>query len=307
MSAGKVLAVDIGRTTMRSALFERRGEALAIGEIERSQTTSAGGDLTGSILDLLRRRLQGENEVKAIGIGTTGQVSPLGYVSAAMANLYREEIALGSWLTDKLQLPVLVRNDVQLMTLAEARYGAGRGWSVVCGVAIGSGVGGGTVRHGLLDIGSDGIAGECGHVRAVDTGDRRECWCGGRGCLEVQVSGLAIEDRYHAMTGVQKRATDVLGSTLVDASAAQLVGSVVRELATGLETLACCINPDGIVLGGSIGVALARLLASVREQMSHHAYVAVRGTRLRVAELGGDAQLYGAAALFDESTNSEVG
>lgn len=299
MSAGKVLAIDVGRSTIKSAVLERRGKAFAIGEIERSLTISPTGDVTVRLLDLLRRRLQVEKGVGAVGIGTTGQVSPLGYVSAAMTDLYREKIRLGTWLTEKLQLPVLVRNDVQLMALGEALYGAGRGWSVVFGMAVGSGVGGGIVRNGELDIGSDGIAGECGHVRAVDSEERRSCWCGGRGCLEVQVSGLAIEDRYHAMTGVRARATDILRSDRVDEPAAKVVGSVVRELVTGLETLACCVNPDGIILGGSIGVALAPLLTSLQQQMSHHAYLAVRGTKLRVAKLGVDAQLYGAAVLCE--------
>jgi predicted NBD/HSP70 family sugar kinase len=294
---GKVLAVDIGRSTIKSAVLEPRGQTFIIASIERSPTISPGLDLTGRLLGLLRRRLQVDKEVGAIGIGTTGQVSPSGHVSAAIPDLYHGNVPLGTWLTEKLQLPVLVRNDVQLMALGEALYGAGRGWSVVFGVAVGSGVGGGIVRNSHLDIGSDGIAGECGHVRAVDGEERRRCWCGGRGCLEVQVSGLAIEDRYHALTGASARATDILRPDRVDEPAAKVIGSVVRELATGLGTLACCVNPDGIVLGGSIGVALAPFLASLEEQMSHHAYLAVRGTKLRVAELGVDAQLYGAAAL----------
>ena len=299
MSYSKVLAVDVGRSTIKSAVLKRRDGSFAISEVERSPTISETADVTGSLLELLRRRLQVEAGVDAIGIGTAGQVSQLGYVSAAMTDLYRHETHLGSWLKEKLQLPVLVRNDVQLMTLGEALYGAGRGWSVVFGVAIGSGVGGGIVRDGLLDIGSDGIAGECGHVRAVDSGERRSCWCGGKGCLEVQVSGLAIEDRYHTMTGVRARATDILGSRVVDDQAGRLVDSVVRQLATGLEILACCVNPDGIVLGGSIGVALVPLLASLRERIAQHAYRAVRSTKIRVAELGVNAHLYGAAALCD--------
>ncbi len=297
MSGGKVLAIDIGRSTIKSAVLERRERAFVIGEVE--QSPSPTGDVTEPLLDLLRRKLKAEKGVGAIGIGTTGQVAPSGYVSAAITDLYREEIRLGTWLAEKLRLPVLVRNDVQLMALGEALYGAGRGWSVVFGVAVGSGVGGGIVRNGQLDIGAGGIAGECAHVRAVDSEERRSCWCGGKGCLEAQVSGLAIEDRYHAMTGAQALATDILRSARVDGPAAKLVSSVVRELATGLGTLACCVNPDGFVLGGSIGVALAPLLALLQEQMSDHAYRAVRRTKLRVAELGVDAQLYGAAVLCD--------
>jgi len=299
VSGARVIAVDIGRSTIRCAAFERRDSTLTMGEVERAPRMSAAGDVTGPLLDLLRRRLEVEKDVRAIGIGTTGQVSRQGYVSAALTDLYRQETPLGRWLTEELEVPVLVRNDVQLMALGEARYGAGRGWPVVFGVAIGSGVGGGIVRQGQLDMGSSGIAGECGHVRVVDSGERRACWCGGKGCLEVQVSGLALEDRYYGMTGSRARATDILLSVPVEEPTAKLVDSVVRELAIGLATLVCCVNPDGIVLGGSVGVALAPLLSSLREQMSRHAYLAVRETRIRVAELGVDAQLYGAAALCD--------
>lgn len=299
MSGAKVIAVDIGRSTIRSAAFEHQDKALVMGEVDKTPRISTAGDVTGPLLDLLRQRLEVEKDVRAIGIGTTGQVSRQGYVSAALTDLYRQETPLGRWLTEELEVPVLVRNDVQLMALGEARHGAGRGWEVVFGVAIGSGVGGGVVRQGQLDIGSSGIAGECGHVRVVDSGERRACWCGGKGCLDVQVSGLALEERYYDMTGSRALATDILLSALAEDPAGALVNSVVRELAVGLATLVCCVNPDGIVLGGSVGVAFAPLLSSLQEQMSRHAYLAVRDTKMRVAELGVDAQLYGAAALCE--------
>ena len=300
----QVLAVDIGRSTVRSAVLEREGEMWTIREVERLPTISLAGDLTASLLSLLRRRLEVERQVDGIGIATAGQVSPLGVVSSAFTNLYHEETPLAGWLTESLQVSVVVRNDVQLMALAEAVYGAGRGWPIVFGVAIGSGVGGGIVRHGRLDIGSGGIAGEIGHLRAVDRGERRSCWCGGKGCLEVQVSGLAIEERYHHMTGVKTQATEILRSVPADRPAARLARKVVRELATGLETLACCVSPDGIVLGGSVGVALAPFLPSLQEQIAQHAYLAVRAMKLRVAELGVDAELYGAAALWERASDN---
>jgi glucokinase len=299
MSTTKVLAIDIGRSTIKSAVVERRGATFTIADVQRTDTISTAGDVPPRLLDLLRRRLRAETGIAAVGIGTTGQVSTQGDVSTTMSDLYRDTTPLGPWLTEELHLPVLVRNDAQLLALGEALYGAGRDWPVVLGLAVGSGVGGGIVRHGKLDIGSDGIAGECGHIRVVDSDERRSCWCGGHGCLEVQVSGPAIEDRYYGITGANAQATEILRSGMVDGPAATVVGAVVQELATGLATLACCVNPDGIVLGGSVGVAIAPLLTTLMETMSHHVYLAVRGTKIRVAQLGVNAQLYGAALLCE--------
>ena len=82
------------------------------------------------------------------------------------------------------------------------------------------------------------------------------------------MSGLAIEERYHHMTGVKTQATEILRSVPADRPAARLARKVVRELATGLETLACCVSPDGIVLGGSVGVVSAPFLPSLQEQIA---------------------------------------
>jgi glucokinase len=297
--AKKLLALDIGRTTVRLAVVERRQTRYVIRDVQRSATSVAEGDMASRLVELLCRRLGAVRGIEAIGIGTAGQVSRAGEVSTATAHLYRCPFPLEKLLSDELSLPVVVRNDVQVMTLAEARYGAAREWPVVFGVAIGSGVGGGLVRDGYLDIGAGGIAGECGHVRAVDNGRRRPCWCGGKGCLDVQVSGPAIEQRYRALSGVAKQATDVLRARRTDPMAAQLTESVVAELATGLETIACCVDPHGIVLGGSVGVAMRSLLPPLRRQVARHAYRAVRDLQIRTAELGPDAQLYGAAVLCE--------
>jgi glucokinase len=297
----KVACVDIGRSGIKSALFEVGQGRPEISGVEWLAMPEVGADLTVALLGLLRKRISSRAGVAAVGIATAGQVSRSGYVSATIGDLYRDGCALGARLGEQLQLPVLVRNDVQLMTLAEARYGAGQGWPVVLGVAIGSGVGGGIVREGKLDIGADGIAGECGHVRAVDEGIGRPCWCGGRGCLDVQVSGLAIEGRFRELTGREEIATDILREAVHGGPAATVVRAMMEELATGLETLACCLNPSGIILGGSIGVAIGPLLGILKDKMSQHPYVAVQGTTVRVAELGVHAQLYGAAVLCESA------
>jgi predicted NBD/HSP70 family sugar kinase len=108
-----------------------------------------------------------------------------------------------------------------------------------------------------------------------------------------------IEERYRALSGLTKQATDVLRARRTDPIAAKLTESVVAEQATGLETIVCCVNPHGIVLGGSVGVAMRPLLAPLRRQIARHAYRAVRSTQVRTAELGVDAQLYGAAILCE--------
>ena len=296
VNSTEVLAADIGRSGLRVAIGHCHEAKVTLRSVERLSLDLSSESVADKLLSLMRP-LHESSGARALGIATAGQVSKDGVVRATHGGLYDGCVHLGSWLQSELGIPVVVRNDVQLMTLAESRYGAGDNWDVVAGVGIGSGVGGGVVYSRCLAIGSGGVAGEFGHVRVSEGTAGRPCWCGGRGCLEVQVSGVAIEERHRELGGAGLIATEILRLADQESRSRALVSDVVKELATGLEILSCCINPTGFVLGGSIGVALQPFLELFRVRLRQHQYDAIHATRVETAKLGVHAQLYGAALI----------
>ena len=124
-----------------------------------------------------------------IGIGIPGVVSPVDSGTADSAMLGWNKTNVGKAISDALNTPVLLENDVNTLAVTESLYGHGRDVSNFLTITIGRVIGMGIVIHGELFSGSYG-AGEFGHVNAVVDGPR--CECGKSGCLEAVSSSPAI-------------------------------------------------------------------------------------------------------------------
>ena len=152
--------------------------------------SSRGEDAVKELVALLkkqRRKIKGQ--LLGIGIGIPGVVSPLDSGTANSAMLGWENENVGKRISDALDTPVLLENDVNTLAVAESLYGHGRDVSNFITITLGRGIGMGLVIHGELYAGSYG-AGEFGHVNAVSGGAL--CECGKFGCLETIASGPAI-------------------------------------------------------------------------------------------------------------------
>jgi glucokinase len=126
-------------------------------------------------------------------------------------------------------LPTFVDNDAKALALGEGWVGAAKGCDDFIAMVVSTGVGGGIVLDGRLLDGRLGNAGHIGHVIVVPDG--RDCACGGRGCLEAEASGTAIE----AVTGRPARDAppEVVGraGTLVGRAIASVVNLLDLRLA----------------------------------------------------------------------------
>ena len=161
---------------------------------------------------------------------------------------------------------VLIENDANLAVLAEQRLGAARAYRDVVMVTLGTGIGGGIVIDGRVEVGSAGFAGEIGHMVVDPAGP--PCPCGRRGCWERYASGagLGLLAREAALAGrldgVVRRAggdpENVRGEDVSAAAAAgdpaarQVIGEVGRWVGFGLANLAAALDPECFVLGGGL-------------------------------------------------------
>ncbi|MFI0720515.1 ROK family protein [Streptomyces sp. NPDC021224] len=150
-------------------------------------------------------------------------------------------------------VPSFVGNDVNVAALAEHRHGAGRGAQHLLVVASGHrGVGGALVLDGRLHTGSSGLALEVGHLTVRPDG--RPCYCGSRGCLDVEADPLAFVEAAGRTPGPEVSLLDqsaaLLRTEYADPTVRAASLLMIDRLGRGLAGLVNVLNPDRILLGG---------------------------------------------------------
>ena len=222
-----VIGLDLGGTNSVFGIVDSRGEIKATTAIK-----TQGYDNVEDYVDACVKALEPVIEQ----VGDIGQIKAMG-IGAPNGNYYNGTIEFApnlSWGHDgivpladmfkqRLGIPVALTNDANAAAIGEMIYGVARGMKNFIMITLGTGVGSGIVVNGQLVYGSDGFAGELGHV--IVRRDGRPCGCGRKGCLET----------YCSATGVARTARELLSSTDQPSS--------LREL-----------NPDEIT---SLDVAIA--------------------------------------------------
>lgn len=163
-------------------------------------------------------------------------------------------------LTRALGRPICFDNDANCFALAETRFGAARAFQsgLVFGVILGTGVGGGIVVNGHVWKGPQGIAGEWGHhtVYASPPGaqgnELRACYCGKHGCVEVYLSGPAVEQDYARRAGAMLPMTEIVNLRQTDPHAERAIETFLDAFAHGLANVIDILDPSAIVLGGGL-------------------------------------------------------
>ena len=297
-----VIGLDVGGTNTTGALAGPDGTIL---EKIRRPTDRAGGALAGRrliaemVTALMGHAAASGSRVERIGVGFGGPVDyGRGIVLLSHQVEGWESVPLREELQDRFGVAVVVDNDANAGTLAEWRFGAGRGVDDLLYVNVGTGIGGGVIAGGRLVRGARNLAGEIGHVVVIRDGPR--CTCGARGCLEACASGDALgrragEARGETTTGRQVFELAAAG----DRGAAQVLSEVIEDLARGIGAAVGLLNPELVVIGGGLSEAPAALfLEPLRAAIARYCLEgAARGLRVETAELRYDAGVMGAVAL----------
>ena len=299
--SGVTIGVDVGGTTVAAGLVTADGQVL---EHVQAPTHARGPgsalETIVEVLDRLRDRARARGvAVSGVGVGIPGTVDAERGVVGVDVN-YVPELAgapLAERLGARVDAPVFVDNDVNALVLAEWTWGAGRGARSLVMLALGTGVGGGIVLDGRLQRGAAGSAGELGHVPIAFDGP--PCVCGGRGCLKAFVSGTDIARRAEERFGRPVGAAEVFQLAATgEAEAAAIVDGVCRALGAGLAVIVNGLNPERVLLAGSVAKSLRPLEARIRASLADYAFAtAIAATRLEILSLDKDATVRGGAAL----------
>ena len=306
-----IIGYDIGGTNARGLLFDpATGRAVAQA---RETSDGDGPAIIATLVDLARRlEADGGATATAIGVGVAGLAHRSGVVFFSPNLPAVAGYPLAAELESALDRPVAVTNDATAGAWAEARHGAGRGADDFAYVALGTGIGTGFVVDGRLLAGTNGFAGEAGHM-VIDV-DGPTHITGERGPWEYYASGNALgrQGREAAAAGRFDAGVDLAGSVdaitgfhIADAvragddDAAVIFEQFCRWVAIGCANLVMVLDPDRLVIGGGlsgIGQPLADGVAAWMPEVTlgaaHRPPV-----EIRMAELGDDAGALGAALL----------
>ncbi|MET7330185.1 ROK family transcriptional regulator [Nonomuraea sp. NPDC005650] len=192
-SAGRALGVKV--TADHLVLVDVRLDGEVLGSWERPFDPAAPDaldSLAGAISSVVAESSADERTppLLGVGVGVPGSVDDQAAGTVNAPTLGWQAMAVGDWLRRRLELPVLVENDVNALAAAERLYGRGRTHRDFLVVTIGRGVGAAIVADGRVYRGARGGAGEFGHL-PVDPGGP-VCGCGARGCLEAYVGAAGL-------------------------------------------------------------------------------------------------------------------
>jgi glucokinase len=243
---------------------------------------------------------------RAVGLAIPGPVDSRGGIVSHLPNLGWHDVPFAAMLAQRLAAPVALDDDARLGALGEWSAGAGHGARGLAYVTVSTGIGCGLVLDGRPWAGGHGLAGEFGHIVVNPSGPR--CGCGHRGCVESYAGGLALaraarrawpRARLGDGAPAPRSAAEIFRLARGgDPVAAGLVERATEALATGLAAIAAVIDPELIVLGGSVALGQRRWLRSVVAR-SRQRCIAQTGASMRVvsATLAGLSALTGAAEL----------
>ena len=200
-----VIGLDLGGTNSVFGIVDARGDIKATTAIKTQGYETVEDYVAASVeaLQIIIDQVGGIETIKAMGIGAPNANYYRGTIEQAPNIVWGKGIVpLADLFSKALGIPVAMTNDANAAAIGEMTYGVARGMKNFIMITLGTGVGSGVVVNGQLVYGSDGFAGELGHVTMVREGGRT-CGCGRTGCLEA----------YCSATGVARTAREMLANS----------------------------------------------------------------------------------------------
>ena len=310
-----VLAVDLGGTKIIAAVVLPDGKL-----VSRNYCLTVADKGPEIVIDRILSAVNGAiaqaklktSELMGIGVAAAGILDVRRGIITTSPNLPGwHDVPLRNILADKLGIVTCLINDASAAALGEHRFGAGRGFDNMIYLTVSTGIGGGIIVNGELYSGTDGCAGELGHVTIEVDGPR--CHCGNFGCLEALASGWAVvrEAKTRINRGETSSIVEIAGGKLEnitaekiaeaarqgDRLACDIVAEAANHLGVGLANLVNIFNPELIVIGGGLSKMGNMLLKPARKVLKGSAFKLPADTvRIVRARLGSNAGIIGAAA-----------
>ncbi len=286
------LGIDLGGTKIEAVLLNDDGKTI---ERKRVPTISSDGyeAIVNRITNLVNELLPLAEGINHIGICTPGAIDLKKGVLKNSNTICLIGKPLQKDLENQIGLSVFMENDANCFALAEASFGAAQAYNVVFGVIMGTGIGGGIVFNKQIHNGPNNIAGEWGHHALYPDG--RMCYCGNKGCVEVYISGTALEKEWFELTGENHIVTDIVKNGLLKKYPIWKK-KFILNFGRALSHVIDIVDPDCIVLGGGLS-KVDFLYSEGKEAVYAETFSDNVVTPILKNKLGDSAGVFGAVLL----------
>ena len=308
-----VIGLDLGGTNSVFGIVDKEAKIVSTVSVPTAGHGSADNyvkNCTAALMPLIEE-VGGITKIKAMGLGAPNANYYSGCIEDAPNLEWRGNIPLVKMFQESLGIPVVMTNDANAAAIGEMTYGAARGMKNFIEITLGTGVGSGIVVNGQLIYGSDGFAGELGHVIVEKNG--RDCGCGRKGCLECYCSGTGIaRSALEKLANSRKpsvlreklnsklEAKDVhLSAQDGDELALEILADTGRRLGEACANFAAFCSPEAFIFFGGPTRAGELLMSHIRNAYDENVLFVYRGkAKILLSELdGASAAVLGASAL----------
>lgn len=299
--------VDIGGTNTVVGIVDEQGRVIDHDSIKSSYFEDAADLVLTIAYTILRMAKVNQIKIDSIGVGCPN-INPFdGTVENAANMRFKKKVSLKELFSKYFpDTPLFFDNDANAATKGEMIYGAAKGLKDFIYITLGTGLGSGIVSNGQLIYGTNGMAGELGHMIVDPKG--RPCGCGRSGCLEQYVSAQGIYRTYQELCkekGQTPKAENYREMTVLaqnkDPFALQTYDICAETLGRALANVACVTAPSHIFIFGGVA-QIGEIFINAIEKYFHANLLFCYGENIKV-ELSGlmekdrYASILGAAAL----------
>ncbi|WP_373494184.1 ROK family protein [Aquiflexum sp.] len=318
-----IQSVDINKFRVRTAIYDCSNEALTEAETIRL-TLNNEKETFEQICEFLieHRKKSGLDDEKiiAVGISMPGLIDSINGINHTYLKFGKKSLVEN--FESRLGRKVFLENDARAMTLAEFKFGQNDQFKNVLGIFIGWGIGLGILIDGKIYQGASGFAGEFSHSPIFESRDIT-CSCGKKGCLEAVASGTAIvrmakeaistdSDSILARI-VRENQGELEPYVVVDAALAgdqraiTILSEVGLDLGRGISILIQLLNPELIIIGGSVAEAKQYLITPIMQALNIYSMAKAReNTQISLYKLGKEVGLMGGVAVVNEKIFEDV-
>ncbi|WP_215223509.1 ROK family transcriptional regulator [Echinicola shivajiensis] len=318
-----ILSVDISKFTVRAAIYDSANTAVT--ETGTFKITLNNDKATFErIADFMATYMKEsgipDDKIIAIGISMPGLVDSLSGINHTYLKFGKKTLVEN--FEAKFNKKVFIENDARAMTLAEFKFSQGQKYNNVLGIFVGWGIGLGIIIDGKLYRGGAGFAGEFSHSPIFESRDI-SCTCGKKGCLEAVASGTAmvrmaeeaiLKDSDSILSRLAKEKGESIDPSLIveaalagDQRAITILSDVGLDLGRGISILIQLLNPDLIIVGGSVAEAQQYLITPIQQALNIFSMAKSREkSELALYKLGKEVGLLGGVAVVIENIFEDI-
>ncbi len=296
------LGVEIGVGILRFSLLDLAGSVVTSSELRISPKIKPAEavKVIGEYAAKLERNARFRGKIRSGGVTVPGLVTADGFV-VNLPILGWKKVNLLELLSKAVRLPFLVENNANAAAFGSVYTQPSLPSICTIYLKLGTGCGGAAIVDGRLLRGAAGTAGEFGHIRLTESGQR--CSCGQTGCLETWVNLAALARYFHGHDKLSPAKYATLPADVVAAAEAgdrvalAAIESVAHYLGTGIVTLVNIFNPATIMLGGVMRPLLERCLKTIQARVTGQIIPGTTTPDVRLSILGDFECAIGAAAI----------